>query len=98
MKRLNNLSIGWDIVTRGFPSEDVPSREADALIKFYNATDGDNWTTNTNWCTDTTVGNWYGVTVEDGHVTELDLNGDANVSGDCTDLVDLTSLTQLRLH
>ena len=62
---------------RGFASEDVPSREADALIKFYEATDGDNWTTNTGWGVDTTVGNWYGVTVEDGHVTELVMSNNA---------------------
>jgi hypothetical protein len=60
-----------------FPSIDVPSSEANALIDFYNATDGDNWTTNTGWCTDTTVGNWDGVTVEDGHVTILTLSNNS---------------------
>jgi len=55
---------------------DVPPSEALALVHFYNATDGDNWTDNTNWLTDTTVGNWYGITVADGHVTEIDLHGE----------------------
>ena len=82
----------------GFAPSDIPQAEADALIAFYDATGGDDWTTNTGWKTDTTVGNWYGVTVADGHVTELDLNGDANIAGDCTDLVALTSLTILYLY
>jgi len=62
----------------------VPQSERDALIALYNATDGDNWTTNTYWNTDESVANWYGVTVEniDGadHVTKLYLY-DKNLNG-----------------
>jgi len=57
-----------------FAAIDVPQSEANALIAFYNATNGDSWTNNTGWKTDPVVGNWYGVTVSGGHVTELDLN------------------------
>lgn len=32
-----------------------------ALIALYEATDGDNWTNNTNWCTDAPLYEWYGV-------------------------------------
>src|SRR6056297_1594262 len=95
------LTVGSQLIVtrkkRGFPSTDVPSREADALIKFYEATDGDNWTTNTGWGVDTTVGNWYGVTVSGGHVTGLDLNSDSNVEGDVSGLSALTNLTYLSL-
>ena len=61
--------------------DDVPVADGISLMAFYEAMGGDNWTTNTNWMTDSTVGNWYGVTVSGGRVTELDLRGDANVDG-----------------
>ena len=65
----------------GFVPIDIPQSEANALIAFFQATDGPNWTTNTGWGTDPVVGNWHGVTVEDGHVTGLDLSSDG-LSGD----------------
>ena len=40
----------------------VPQNERDALIAFYNATGGANWTNNTNWNTATPVSTWSGVT------------------------------------
>ena len=43
-----------------------------ALVALYNATDGANWTYNTNWLTDQALSEWYGVeTDEDGRVREL---------------------------
>jgi hypothetical protein len=78
--------------------DDVPDSEGIALMAFYEATNGDNWTNNTNWMTDPVVGNWYGVNVEAGHVTQLNLIGDANIDGDgLKHLSDLTSLTYLHL-
>jgi hypothetical protein len=45
-----------------------------ALIALYNATDGDNWTNNTNWNSSNPINSWFGVTVnENGLVTSLDL-------------------------
>jgi Leucine-rich repeat (LRR) protein len=86
------------LMSGGFTPSDVPQVEADALIAFYDATDGDNWTDNTGWTTDPVVDNWTGVTVSGGHVTELDLHGDANVDGNgLGELSPLTSLTRLRL-
>ena len=32
-----------------------------ALVALYNATDGDNWTNNTNWLSDAPLGEWHGV-------------------------------------
>ena len=52
--------------------------DREALVAFYNATDGDNWTNNTNWLGENAIGTWHGVTTNsDGRVTELklDLNG-----------------------
>jgi hypothetical protein len=82
----------------GFVPDDVPQAEADALIAFYNATNGPGWTNSTNWLIDPTVGNWFGVTVAGGHVTALDLNNN-NLNGEgLSALAPLTSLTDLRLY
>lgn len=48
--------------------------EREALIALYKATNGDNWTNNTNWCSDKPVSEWYGVIKDDGDMI-LDLSG-----------------------
>ncbi|WP_166404777.1 leucine-rich repeat domain-containing protein [Desulfonema ishimotonii] len=52
---------------------DIPKTECEALVALYNSTDGDNWTDKSGWLTDTVAGNWNGVTVENGHVTNISL-------------------------
>lgn len=78
---------------------DVPDKEVDVLMDFYNATGGSNWTNNSGWGTDPIVANWYGITVSGGHVTGMNLENN-NLSGDVgTTLSDLYStLTVLRLE
>jgi len=51
-----------------------------ALEALYNATDGANWTDNTNWMTSAPIETWFGLIVVDGQVTELDLSNN-NLSG-----------------
>jgi hypothetical protein len=83
----------------GFVPSDVPQAEVDALTWLYNNGGGISWTNATNWLSDPVVGNWYGVTVAGGHVTQLDLNnngGSGNIGAWAID--DLPSLTILRLH
>ena len=53
---------------------DISIAEATALRWLYDNTDGDNWTTNTNWGTTATANDWYGVTVAGGKVTTINLN------------------------
>ncbi len=77
----------------------VSHPDADALIALYNATDGDNWTDNTNWLEPTCdVCTWYGVTCNSNdRVTRLDLSGN-NLSGELPgDIGGLTQLESLRL-
>ena len=52
-----------------------------ALVGLYNSTDGENWTNNENWLSQTPLAAWHGVTADaNGRVNELDLS-DNNLSG-----------------
>ena len=62
------------------PNPNLPP-ETLALIALYDATNGPNWKTNTNWRTDAPISTWHGVQTDaQGRVTHLDLN-DNNLSG-----------------
>ena len=61
-------------------TEDAPRDDAQgsiatdraALEALYDATDGPNWTDNTNWKTDAPLGEWFGVSTDtDGRVTDV---------------------------
>ena len=55
------------------PPSKPPDR--DALIAFYNATDGPNWTNNTNWLSDEVIEEWYGVATDNNlYVSGLSLH------------------------
>ena len=69
-----------------------------ALVALYNATDGANWTNNTNWLTNEAISEWHGVVTDgEGRVKRLSL-GHNELSGEIPpELVDLTSLLELYL-
>ena len=71
----------------------------DILTALYEATDGPNWTQNTNWGTNLPIDQWYGVTTDaSGAVTHLHL-GDNNLTGAIPpQLGNLAALTTLALH
>ena len=49
--------------------------DRDVLVALYEATDGDNWLESDNWLSNRTLGDWYGVIVDDsGRVIELNLS------------------------
>ena len=52
---------------------EIPQTECEALVTFYNSTNGNYWSNNTNWLKTDTPCDWYGVTCSTGHVTGLDL-------------------------
>ena len=59
------------------PTPEVNNYEAierAALIEFYQATGGDNWTNKTNWCSDEPVNEWYGITRTGDYITEINLD------------------------
>ncbi len=68
-----------------------------ALVALYNATDGANWTDNTNWLT-TPVSQWFGVTVDGDRVTELNLAANQLTGSIPPELGNLTGLTFLDLN
>jgi Leucine Rich repeats (2 copies)/Leucine Rich Repeat len=83
----------------------VPQSECEALKALYISAVGDNWlfpygSTHTlthvyGWTTTSPVEGWYGVTVEEGHVTEIDLDGsymEGTIPPDLEDLVFLRKL------
>lgn len=79
--------------------KEILEAERAALIEFYKATGGDNWTNNTNWCSDKPVSEWYGVvSTEDGYngrVTILNLDYN-NLSGNFEECIEaLKPLKQL---
>ena len=46
-----------------------------ALVALYNATNGSNWTNNTNWLSELPLGDWHGVTLDsEGRVIQLVLD------------------------
>ena len=68
------------------------------LTALYEATDGDNWTNNTNWMSDKPVSEWHGVTTDDhANIIRLELD-DNNLSGRIPpELGDLAILQSLNL-
>ena len=72
--------------------------DREALMAFYKATGGDNWTNKTNWGTDKPLSEWYGVkTTTFGSVRILNLDGN-NLTGTLPpELGNLAHLAQLSL-
>ena len=71
---------------------EVPDSEREALLAFYNSTDGPNW--EFPWNTDFPVDNWKGITVENDHVVEINLQYN-NLTGSLPS--DLLNLPYLRI-
>ena len=73
--------------------------DRDALVSLYNATNGPNWTNDSNWLSSNPVGDWYGVyTDKEGRVVQLFLNNN-NLSGVIpTEIGNLTKLKRLHLY
>ena len=69
-----------------------------ALIKFYNTTDGPNWTESSAWMSEAPIGEWHGVTADgNGRVARLDLQGNQLKGEIPQELGNLANLTFLNL-
>ena len=70
-----------------------------ALIALYNATDGANWTDNTNWLSDKTLGEWHGVSTNaQGRVVTLRLQKNQLSGPIPPELGKLSKLQRLNLY
>lgn len=99
MKRLVLLIIAAFsfIASYAQSADDEAKKQRDALIAFYNSTDGPNWTKNTNWCSDLPLNQWYGIEAVGNKVTRIQIR-DNNLHGPIPEeFGDLTSLTYIDL-
>ena len=80
-------------------SASTPSMDRPILVALYNATNGPNWTNNTNWLSGAPLDQWHGVTTDDdGRVVTLDLSGN-QLSGQMPpELGALANLAELSLY
>ena len=71
----------------------ILEREREALIAFYKAAGGDNWTHKDNWCSDKPVSEWYGIeTNNSGRVNRIALS-DNQLTGSIPESIgNLTSM------
>lgn len=77
---------------------EIPTVECQALVTFYEATNGPNWLDDSGWLQTTTPCSWLGVTCTDGHVEILQIFFN-NLQGQLpASLADLTQLRVLDLH
>ena len=70
-----NLALSATAVTNAITAVVVTAGDRAALEALYNATDGANWTDNTNWLSNAALSQWHGVTTDvNGRVTRLILS------------------------
>ena len=82
----------------GATKEATSADDRAVLESFYDATNGENWTRNTNWKTDLPLSRWHGVTTgRDGRVTGLVLQGNRLSGRIVPELGNLTKLKELAL-
>lgn len=77
----------------------IPNAECLALVAFYNATNGANWTDNDGWLANTTPCDWFGVSCNsENRVSVLVLNVNGLDGSLPSALGDLSQLTWLQLN
>ena len=86
----------WNSILDSRVDDCMPEQiERLALLELYNKTNGTSWTSSRGWATDDPLGNWYGVTVENGRITELSLPNNSlngSISGEIGNFTELAVL------
>ena len=79
MKRiLICLSLTFFVVNSNSLNAQISKIEKQVLIDIYNSTSGEEWTNS--WDLKISPENWYGVTIEDNHVLELNLHRNTTIA------------------
>lgn len=75
-----------------------PFPERAALVTFFNKTRGSGWLRSDNWCSESSLSEWYGIdTDENGKIVGIRLTGN-NLCGNLpTELLDFTDITHIDL-
>jgi Leucine-rich repeat (LRR) protein len=81
-----------------FGGDITQSIDSLALVDFYNSTNGTGWFNHTNWLTAAPINTWYGVTINSGKVTRLDLQSNRLSGSLPAALGNLSALTYLQLN
>lgn len=79
-------------------SHGIYKNEYDALVAFYNSTDGNNWKNNTFWLTDSSVVDWYGISTEGFHISGIILEDNQLNNKIPSDIANLSDLQYLVLN
>jgi Leucine-rich repeat (LRR) protein len=77
---------------------EIPTTECEALVTFYNSTNGDSWSRKSGWLENNTPCDWYGVTCSGGHVSELYLHSNELTGSIPTEIGNLSNLGYLYLN
>ena len=77
---------------------EIPQTECEALVAFYTSTGGDNWSRNNGWLQTNTPCTWYGLTCNEGHVTQVELYGNHLQGTIPPEIGDLLKLWELGLN
>lgn len=76
---------------------EIPQTECEALVSLYDGTNGPGWTYNSNWFFTNTPSSWYGIIVQDMHVSVINLPENNLIGNLPPELDNLTGLTKLHL-
>ena len=93
------MALGSAACTELAEAQTDPSTDRVALVALYNATDGPNWSNETNWLSAEPIGEWHGVTTDgSGRVTALDLDENELNGKMPAELGSLSNLQRLYLN
>ncbi len=91
-----SLSFSQQSLRKTFATGSI-SQDSLALVALFNSTNGENWKRNTNWMSGKSLNEWFGVTVNEGRITEIELYNN-NLDGPIpSEIGNLTRLSRLIL-